>query len=72
MNEVSTSPKLIMNKAYAPIIVWLLLCVQGICENSVRFSEHNFFQNYNFNAIPTANEEYYKAVGQTAAEFSLD
>jgi len=36
MNEVSTSAKLIMNKAYTPIIVCLLfLCVQGICENTV-------------------------------------
>jgi hypothetical protein len=73
MNEVSTSTKLIINKAYTPVTVCLLfMCAGYLWKYSVRFSENNFIQNYNFNAIPRATEEYYETVGQTAAEFSLD
>jgi len=62
------------------------LCVQGICENTVSdFQKTILFkimifvshlqQSYNTSSKdhqPTATEEYYETVGQSAAEFSLD
>jgi hypothetical protein len=54
MNEVSTSAK-IMNKTHTPIIVCLLfMCAGYLWKYSLRFSENNFTQNYNFCVTPTA------------------